>query len=238
VWCHPAHHVPLESYSKYFPLLKVAGLINDYEAGAAFIPVPGLHCRPLPVSHDGGETFGFRLEGGGDLFGNATAIGYVADLGTWDDRLADSLADVDVLALEFNHDVEMECRSGRSAMLIARVLGDTGHLSNDQAAALLTEILNRSSSRPLRHLVQLHLSRDCNRPALAVEAARAVLSRLGVAVELHTAEQHRAGVPIQLGAAHVRRSTRQTSTRNRRRTLKSDACLPGFAEPVEVGMPH
>src|SRR5262249_30588207 len=152
--------------------------VEPYEALADFSPAPGLRCRPLPVSHDGGATFGFRLEGGADLFGHACAAGYVADLGCWDDALAGALAEVDLLALELNHDVGMECASGRTPRLIARVLGDEGHLSNEQAAGLLRAVLRRSTPGRLRHVVQLHLSRDCNPPSLAAGAARAALADL------------------------------------------------------------
>jgi len=38
--------------------------------------------------------------------------------------MVEALADVDLLGVEFNHDVEMQRRSGRSPALIARVLGD------------------------------------------------------------------------------------------------------------------
>ena len=55
-----------------------------------------------------------------------------------------ALADVDILALEFNHDVFLEKSSGRSPALIFRVLGDRGHLSNVQAAELLREVGRRS----------------------------------------------------------------------------------------------
>ena len=89
------------------------------------------------MKHDGGPTFGFRFEGTPDLFGKAPALAYTADLGTWDAELADALTDVDLLAVEFNHDEELERRSGRSPHLIARVLGDAGHLSNCQAASLV-----------------------------------------------------------------------------------------------------
>src|SRR5256885_7426706 len=47
-------------------------------------------------------------------------------------------------ALEFNHDVALERTSGRHPRLIARVLGDEGHLSNEQAGALVRAVLDRS----------------------------------------------------------------------------------------------
>jgi phosphoribosyl 1,2-cyclic phosphodiesterase len=200
LYCHPSHHRALAGWSLNFPLLKDARLVYDYRPGAAFDLGPGLRCRPLPVCHDGGETFGFRLEGSPDLFGQTCAVGYAADLGCWDGELAQALADVDLLAVEFNHDVALERASGRGAALIARVLGDEGHLSNDQAAGLLREVLRRSRPGRLRHVVQLHLSRDCNRPALAAAAARAVLGELAWAGEVHTACQDEVAPTIDLEA--------------------------------------
>jgi hypothetical protein len=150
------------------------------------------------VRHDGGETFGFRLDGPPDLFGRAAGIGYAADLGTWDEALVDAFTDVDLLAIEFNHDVALEERSNRPAHLIARVLGEEGHLSNDQAAELLRAILARSSPGRLQHLVQLHLSRDCNRPALARRVAQNLLREHDFAVRVHTAEQHTPGKMLRL----------------------------------------
>jgi phosphoribosyl 1,2-cyclic phosphodiesterase len=199
LYCHPDHHHVLRLYAPAFDELLAAGLVRAFEADTPFEPVPGLRCRPLPVRHDGGATFGFRLEGGADLFGDAVALGYVADLGCWDDALADALAGVDLLALEFNHDVELESSSGRWPSLIARVLGDDGHLSNDQAADLLRAVLDRSPAGRLRHLVQLHLSRDCNDPELAREAAHAVLTERALSVAVHTARQHEAIATLPLG---------------------------------------
>src|SRR5262249_8994300 len=152
---HPDHHRVLRLYAPAFDELLAANLVRTYEADRGFDLAPGLHCRPLPVRHDGGATFGFRLEAGRDLFGEGVALGYVADLGFWDDALADALASVDLLALEFNHDVALESASGRSPALIARVLGDYGHLSNEQAADLVRAVLDRSPDGRLHHLVQL-----------------------------------------------------------------------------------
>jgi phosphoribosyl 1,2-cyclic phosphodiesterase len=231
LYCHPDHHRVLRLYAPAFDELLAANLVRTYEADQAFELAPGLRCRPLPVRHDGGATFGFRLEGGRDLFGEAAALGYVADLGCWDEALADALADVDLLAVEFNHDVALESASGRSPSLIARVLGDQGHLSNDQAADLVRAVLDRSPAGRLRHLVQLHLSRDCNRPALAQAAARTVLADRAPAVIVHTARQDAATARLPLGPAALpirpRRSPRRQAPVARSSVQK---WLPGLEE--------
>ncbi len=188
-----------------------------------------MRCLLLPIRHDGGATFGFRLEGRPNLFGHAASIGYVADLGTWDRTLAEGLANVDLLAVEFNHDVAMEHCSGRSPSLIARVLGDHGHLSNAQAADLVCAVLQRSEAGRLRHLVQLHLSRDCNRASLARETARAALALLQTDAAVHTAMQHEPLPTLALGEGNGQRSRRRGATsRGNRRTAPPHPWLPGF----------
>ena len=187
-----------------------------------------MRCRPLPIRHDGGATFGFRLEGTPDLFGQAASIGYVADLGTWDLPLAEGLANVDLLAVEFNHDVAMEYASGRSPALIVRVLGDQGHLSNVQAADFVCAVLQRSEAGRLRHLVQLHLSRDCNRPLLARDTARAALTLLQTNVAVHTAMQDEPLPTLTLGEIGERSRGRRTSRRGNRRAAPMQPWLPGF----------
>jgi phosphoribosyl 1,2-cyclic phosphodiesterase len=201
LYCHPGHREWLRTSGGVFAALENLDLVHDYGADEGFEPVPGLHCLPLPLRHDGGPTFGFRLEGSAEGDGEARAVGYVADLGSWTPELAEALADVDLLALEFNHDIEMEYASGRSARLIARVLGDYGHLSNPQAAALLKQVLCISAPGRLRQLVQLHLSRDCNRPRLALEAALAVVGDNAQAFAIHTAAQDAPGPVLHVGGA-------------------------------------
>jgi phosphoribosyl 1,2-cyclic phosphodiesterase len=230
LWCHDGHHTVLRTYSDGFLALHAAGLVRSFEPNEDFDLCPHLRCRALPVRHDGGATFGFRLEGFGDLFGHGGAIGYVADLGCWDEELAAQLADVDLLAVEFNHDVEMQQSSGRAPRLIERILGEEGHLSNAQAAALVRAVLERSTSGRLRHLVQLHLSRECNRPALARAAARMLLEELEISIGLHTAEQNAAGTTLHLSEAASSAGTRRSSTRLARGAKSSQPMLPGLED--------
>ena len=230
LYCYAEHVGALLKYSTALAALREANLLRHYEAGQELALAPGLCCRPLRLRHDGGATFGFRFEGAPDLFGPACALAYAADLGSWDAELARALADVDLLALEFNHDEYLERASGRHPRLIARVLGDYGHLSNRQAAGLVSEVLRLSPPGRLRHLVQLHLSRDCNRPALAAEAARAALAGRADAVAVHTAAQDEPGPTLHLGLAG---GARRRLRRSPRRKPADQPWLPGM-EHVQV----
>jgi phosphoribosyl 1,2-cyclic phosphodiesterase len=231
LYCHSAHHAYLTSQGWAFVKLQEDGLVRSY-GEAAWELTPALRCQPLRLRHDGGATFGFRFQGGDGASGPAWSMAYVADLGSWTPELAQALADVDLLALEFNHDVELEYASGRSPRLIARVLGAEGHLSNEQAAALLGEILRRSVPGRLRQVVQLHLSRDCNHPTLALQAAETVLNGLGNAVQIHTASQDRPGPSLTIGGL-----TEEQQPLEKRRRLRKPAPWRSPSSSCQLWLP-
>jgi phosphoribosyl 1,2-cyclic phosphodiesterase len=142
--------------------------------------------------HDSEPTLGFRIRGAAGLFHEPWSLGYAADLGHASSELLNHFKGAQLLALEFNHDEAMERNSGRPIHLIRRVLGDRGHLSNRQAAEALSAFLKGDSAKSLRHLVQLHLSRQCNLPSLAQGSAIDAIRSSGQRVEVHTACQDRA----------------------------------------------
>jgi phosphoribosyl 1,2-cyclic phosphodiesterase len=187
LYCHEAHRAelaPLEGFQS----LDGAGLIRHYD-DRPFLSPTGMRVEPLELRHDGGPTFGFRIEARAGRTARAVALGYLADTGSWSDSMADALTDVDLLGVEFNHDVEMQRRSPRSAALIARNLGDWGHLSNDQGAGFVSAVLDRSRRGSVRHVVLLHLSQQCNLPSLAVSAAEDAIRATGRRVAIHAAQQ-------------------------------------------------
>lgn len=176
LYCHPRHQGALGACGAPVTLLQEAGLSNGYELNQPFTLGP-MACTAFTVPHDDALTCGFRFDG------RDWAVGYLVDLGSWTHDIVRRLANVDILAIEFNHDVAMQRSSGRTAWLINRNLGRYGHLSNAQAAALVQAVLRQSKPGRLRHLVQLHLSDQCNTPELARAAAEAVL---GAAAAIHT----------------------------------------------------
>ncbi len=105
-------------------------------------------------SHDelGTACFRFALPGG--------ELGFATDVGHATDKLISHLRGVDVLAIESNYCPRMQLASDRPEFLKRRIMGGSGHLSNQQAAAAVRAIEPRS------HAVLLHLSRQCNTPEL------------------------------------------------------------------------
>jgi phosphoribosyl 1,2-cyclic phosphodiesterase len=187
LFCHQRHVDELAVCDSAFLALQEAGLVNLFELDRDWWPCERLRCRSFAIPHDADLTCGFRIEG---LFPDirlGLTLGYASDLGTWHEGLVKRLRDVDILALEFNHDETMQRESGRPRFLINRVLGARGHLSNHQAAEFFRRVL--LTSRPGRpsHLVQLHLSRQCNTRELAALAARQIVEETRRKVKIHTA---------------------------------------------------
>ena len=202
LYCHEEHRTGLRSYPG-FRALEVAALVRNY-GERPFLTPTGLRVEPVALSHDSGPTFGFRVEAKTGRSARPVALGYLADTGIWSDPMVEALADVDLLGVEFNHDVELQRRSGRPPALIARVLGDHGHLSNAQGADFAGAVLARSRPGTVRHLVLLHLSHQCNLPHLALGVARAAIRGAGRRVTLHAALQAAAHPNLWLAPARRR----------------------------------
>ena len=185
LYVHEAHLGPLR-LNRDFRDLQDDGNVTVFGADD-FAVTPATTARPLDLPHDCAGTTGFvfRHDAGA---GRRAKFTYLADLGHFRPELADEARDSDILALEFNHDLEMENASPRPRTLVNRVLGNHGHLSNDQAGQALRQIVARSR-RPPRWLVALHLSSDCNRHHLAERSARAVLDELGADTRVMVARQ-------------------------------------------------
>jgi phosphoribosyl 1,2-cyclic phosphodiesterase len=197
LYAHAGHFEQLSMCSLSYAALARAGLTRTYSANSSLELVAGLMVRPVRVSHDADPTFAFRIDRC-DANGLAWSVGYASDLGCGSESLLEAFAAVDLLALEYNHDLKLERKSRRPRNLIDRVLSDYGHLSNDQAAELTAAIAARSGDVLLGHLIQLHLSKECNSAELANAAGRSSLAKLSPGTEVVTARQDMATKPISL----------------------------------------
>ncbi len=145
--------------------------------------------KPFGVSHS--HRFSKDTPVGYTLRANGVKVAYATDLGHVTPSIERELAGSDILVIESNHDVQMERDSGRHKDAIEWVLGKTGHLSNEQCAGALSNVIARSE-RPPRHIVLAHLSQECNLPGLAISASKRSLDVADLAhVNLITASQSR-----------------------------------------------
>ena len=136
-----------------------------FSTGASF-KVGDILVDTFSIPHDAQDPVGYLLRT------SAGNIGFLTDLGHATRLVLERIRPANALVLESNHDVKMlqDCPN-RPWSLKQRILGRHGHLSNEAAADAAEQIM----SADLRHLYLGHLSRDCNRPELAL---RVVSDRL------------------------------------------------------------
>jgi phosphoribosyl 1,2-cyclic phosphodiesterase len=149
VYCHRVHGDGLGA---------VASRLRHFDS-RRFSPLPELCIEPIHLPHD--ERGSFVIEYAG------AKIGYATDLGQVDEQFILRFSDLHLLAIESNYDPVMQKNSSRPYFLKQRIMGGSGHLSNQQALVAVQRILDRCqemrSSLP-RHIVLLHRSRECNCP--------------------------------------------------------------------------
>jgi len=131
-----------------------------FDSHAAFA-IGDIEVTPVIVPHDAAEPTQFVFSDGDKR------IAVVTDLGHSTPYLEQILGGVNGLVLESNHDEHMLASGPYPARLKRRVAGEYGHLSNEQAAGLLSRI---DTSR-LQRLALAHLSEQNNTPQLAREGA-------------------------------------------------------------------
>ncbi|MBI1324237.1 MBL fold metallo-hydrolase [bacterium] len=175
--CHASHANALAAKSG-FAELTARSLVLPYE-DSPFPTFAGLNVHPVRVRHGAGRTYGFRITGHDRETEHRTDLGYVADLGCWNDQVAAHFRNCAILAVEFNHDVRMTIESRRHFMVKQRNLSNDGHLSNVQARDLVRSIVAKSDRTRPEHLVLLHISEDCNTHEIAIDAARDALGCSG-----------------------------------------------------------
>jgi phosphoribosyl 1,2-cyclic phosphodiesterase len=191
--CHASHAETLAA-KPGFAELASRSLVLPYDENP-FATFAGLNVHPVRVRHGAGRTYGFRITfdepGGGDR----ADVGYVADLGCWNDRTAAHFRNCAILAVEFNHDVRMTHESRRHYMVKMRNLSNDGHLSNVQARDLIRSIVSKSDMVQPQHLVLLHISEDCNSTELAETSARDALACSGAGSASVIAAPQREPIP-------------------------------------------
>ena len=118
----------------------------------------GMRVQCFPTSHDVNDPMGFCFATADD------AVGYCTDTGVLTPEAADALAGARILALESNHDKKMLANGPYPGFLKARVGGEKGHLSNDQAAEALRKLVGPDTET----VIAMHLSAENNRPSICV----------------------------------------------------------------------
>ena len=139
----------------------VKAMIESYiiiKADQPFL-IEDIQVTPFMVSHDANEPVAFVIE-------REKKVVILNDTGYVDQSYHALLRDADLYVLESNHQPAMLMNSPRPFLLKKRILSERGHLSNEDAAWLMNELIKTKKSI----WIVSHISEDCN-SVLAIEEA-------------------------------------------------------------------
>lgn len=161
-----------------------------FQTGATF-EIGDVTVDTFSVPHDASDPVGFLFR---TAFGN---VGFLTDLGHATKLVLERVRPAHALVLEANHDLRLLQEDTRRPWATKqRILSRHGHLSNDAAA----EVAEQLAHDRLRRIYLGHLSRDCNRPELAMKAVAGRLQKLGaIHIQLENTSQEVASPTLVLG---------------------------------------
>ncbi|MCR5664684.1 MAG: MBL fold metallo-hydrolase [Oscillospiraceae bacterium] len=161
-------------YAPHTVANRLLGLLPSLQERLRIIPVGEpfslgeFRVTAFHTPHDTDESVGYRVEGSG-VFALATDMGCVTE------EIRRGLTGADAVLIEANHDVQMLRDGPYPIPLKRRILSPHGHLSNADCALLARQLAAGGTKK----LILGHLSRENNRPELALAAVGAALEGLG-----------------------------------------------------------
>lgn len=173
--------VSYPTHNQMGALLRKTEVI-EFEAGYPFT-FRDILIDPFPITHDACDPVGFAIECGDGKVGIATDLGIATRL------VENRLKGCRIIVLESNHDEEMLRNGPYPWHLKQRIRSRHGHLSNDESAELLEQIIHPD----LEGVFLAHLSETNNDPEVAFRVASAFLAQQNVcSPTLVVTQQHAA----------------------------------------------
>lgn len=170
--------ISTRSYSPF-----VEGILGSFVVGDINVDV-------YECSHDSMACCGYRFTCGGQ------SIASITDTGSYTDEIVKFLAPCKVVQLESNHDLTMLMQGRYPYPLKRRISSPYGHLSNDQCAQILQQLIGTN----VKKVVLAHLSENNNTQELAFDTVNKMYQRNNIVegkdVQLYVASQHTVGETI------------------------------------------
>ena len=132
------------------------------------VEIGPLRVSAFDIPHDAADPVGYEITG-------SSKCTVATDLGFVTDGVRSAMEGSDVLVFEANHDLAMLRKGPYPWPLKQRILGNRGHLANDEAGRAIARLRKRPQK-----IVLAHLSETNNRPAIAEETVSQVLAESGV----------------------------------------------------------
>ena len=184
-----AHSDHIKSYEctpieKRYTLKNIVPLLKDHELSCyKEYQLGSFLIMPIRASHDSNPTCGFLFKSDDE------ELVYLTDTGKISKRTFNLIKNKTYYIVESNHDVEMLLNSNRPAILKSRILSYKGHLSNEDSAFYMSNLIGENT----RKIVLAHLSEECNTAEKALHTYHNVLTLRKVNldhIEIKCASQH------------------------------------------------
>jgi len=125
---------------------------------------------PFRISHDAKEPVGYCF------YHKKTKLSLLTDTGYASEDVKKRIRNSNLLMIESNHDTEMLKMGKYPWFLKKRILGEYGHLSNEDAGKLLVEVLAGNNE----NILLAHLSKENNFPELAYQTVANIINEVGI----------------------------------------------------------
>ena len=195
-------HLTARTHAACQKLLRGGEAVSNYDPTRPFL-IGDVRVEPFVTVHDAADPVGLTV------VDECTGLraGIATDLGRPTAQIRHALSQCDLLVLEANHDEMLLHTSRYPASVKRRIASSHGHLSNQAAARLATDLAHPR----LAGVVLAHLSRECNRPALAKQVVGDALERRGWQGHLEVAHQHQSTPLLDLEELRYRAGPSQLS---------------------------
>lgn len=165
---HVDHISALKVFSKKYdvkiimtsPMHEELPYVNNYVYIDKFIDINDVRIEVVKLSHDSSDSVSYIVSS------NDKSLVYLTDTGYINKKNLKFLKNHSAYIFESNHDIEMLMNSARPHHIKMRILGDKGHLSNEDAASYLNELKGAKT----KIVVLAHLSHEANTPEAAIIA--------------------------------------------------------------------
>lgn len=137
----------------------------EYELYDSNFDINDIKIDVIKTSHDVKGSVGFIIKS------NNKSLVYITDTGYINNKYFDMLNNHNLYIMESNHDINMLMDGKYPYHLKQRILGDKGHLSNDDAAYYLSTFIGNNT----KTIILAHLSDDNNTYEIALDKINSVL---------------------------------------------------------------
>ena len=122
---------------------------------------------PFSISHDAKEPFGYIITNKNKKLVYLTDTGYISQ------EIENKIKNADIYIVETNHNVELLLATNRPWPLIQRILGDKGHLCNEDALYSLLRVVGENT----KYIYLAHISEEANNEDVLMLTVKDIFSK-------------------------------------------------------------